>query len=539
MANEIGFRGNPKLKAAGTVIEWTDELKEEYVKCFEDPLYFAEKYMKIVHPSKGLIPIRLFDYQKETLEAFQDHDRIILTTGRQMGKTTVATAIILHYILFNQHKTVALLSNKAASAFEILSRIRLAYEELPMWLQAGVLTWNKGSIELENGCKCFAAASSSSSIRGRSIALLYIDEAAHIPNFEEFRDSVLPTIAAGSSGGEDEDKAKLVYTSTPNGLNHYYYTWDAALKGKSDFYPIAADWTRHPDRDEAWKAKTLADMNFDEMKFAQEYELEFIGSSGTLISGAVLKSLEPKVPLLARKHINQYRYPEKGKVYALVADVAEGKLLDYSAFSIIDISSMPYEQVLTYRSNEIGVVDYASIIYELSNLYNQAYVMVEVNNMGAQVADTLLLDYGYENMIMTKSAGKSGKRISGGFGGGQVDRGIRTTSTVKALGCSMLKTLVEQHQLILNDGATIQELNTFSRKGKSYEAEQGHHDDTVMPLVLFGWMTADPYFKEMTDIDTLSNLREVSDEELLENILPFGFVQDGRGTQDYPLDSLV
>ena len=459
------------------------------------------------------------------------------SNGILSHNTTVATAIILHYIIFNSYKTVALLSNKAASALEIMSRIRLAFEELPWWLQQGVEVWNKGSIELENGCKCFASASSSSSIRGRSISLLYIDEAAHVNGWEEFRDSVLPTIAAGASG-EDGEKSKMIYTSTPNGLNHYYYTWDAALKGKNEFKPIAADWRRHPDRDEAWRQKTLADMNFDDMKFAQEYELEFVGSSGTLITGSVLKSLEPIKPIRRTANMNQYVSPLKENTYCLVADVGEGKGLDYSAFAIFDVTQMPYKQVLTFRSNEIGVIDYASIIYEMANIYNQAYVLVEVNSIGSQVSDTLLLDYGYEQILMTKSIGNSGKRISSGFGGGRVDKGIRTTKTVKATGCSMLKNLIEQKQLEIVDLDTIQELNTFSKKGSSYEAEAGHHDDMVMPLVLFAWLTTDPFFKELSDIDTLRNLREFSDEEMLDQILPFGFINDGNNP-NYHLDNLV
>ena len=529
----FAYMGNPNLKRVGTTFEYPQHLVEEYERCMDDPIYFAEKYIKIVTVDRGLIPIELFDYQKELIEAFKDNNRLILTTARQMGKTTAAVVLILHFILFNEHKEVALLSNKLAGATEILSRIRIAYEALPLWLQQNVVAWNKSTVELANGCKVYAAASSSSSIRGRSVALLYIDECAFIPNWDDFSNSVLPVIASGKS-------AKLLYTSTPNGLNHYYYTWDAALKGENDFVAIAADWTRHPDRDENWKKKTLADMNFDEMRFAQEYELEFIGSSGTLLSGAVLKSLRPSNPILmnANEGFKQFVKPEPGKIYVLIADVSEGKGLDYSTFSIIDVSTMPYNQVFTFRNNMLGTMDFAQVIYQFANLYNGAYVMVEINNMGVQVADSLLLEYGYENLIMTKAAGKTGKRITGGFGGGQVDRGIRTTKTVKATGCSLVKMLIEQKQLHINDSDTITEFNTFSKKSQSYEAEEGKHDDMVMPLVLFGWMTADPFFKEITNINTLEHLRERTNSEILESVLPFGYIQNAN-SDAFPLDPLV
>lgn len=533
MVVELGFQGNPNLKRVGTTFEWPPELAEEYAKCFQDPIYFSEKYIKIVHVDKGLIPIKLFDYQKELLEAFLSNNRIVLTTARQMGKTTAAVAIILHYILFNKHKSVALLSNKAASANEILSRIRLAYEQLPQWLQQGMVTWNKGSIELENGCSVFAAASSSSSIRGRSVSFLYIDECAFIPRWDEFSNSVLPTIASGK-------ETKLLYTSTPNGLNHYFYTWDGAIKKENEFHPIAADWTRHPDRDEAWKKKTLSDMNGDMMKFAQEYELEFIGSSGTLISGAALKAMRAETPIMENYNdgFRQFVKPEKGHTYALIADVSAGKGLDYSTFSIIDVTTMPYNQVFTYRNNITTTIDFTQIIYQFATMYNEASVLIELNNMGVQVADTLLLDYGYENMLMTANAGSKGKRITGGFSTGRIDRGIITTTSVKSQGCSILKMLIEQQQLKINDSATIEELQTFSKKGNSYEAEPGKTDDMVMPLVLFGWLTNDPFFREITDINTLARLREKSDEEILESVLPFGFVMDGVNGM-YQLDDLV
>lgn len=524
---ETGYLGNPLLKKSGTPIEWTPEMLKEYMKCAEDPIYFAERYIKIVHVDHGFIPIKLYDYQKDIIKAITNNRRVVANTSRQAGKTTTAMAIILHYILFNEYKTVALLANKAASALEILNRIQMAFEALPGWLQQGVVTWNKGSMELENGCKVIAAASSSSSIRGKSIAFLYIDETAFLNNWEEFFASVYPTISSGK-------ETKILLTSTPNSLNHFWKICKEAQeevdekgRGKNGYIYIEVTWDKVPGRDEAWKEDTLASIGWNMEQFQQEFCGSFIGSASTLISGNKLKELSFSTPIHESDGIRQYEATIKDHVYTLIVDVSRGKGLDYSTFSVIDITSMPYKQVCTFRDNFVGPVDYASIIYRVAKLYNEASVLIEINDIGGQVADVLYLDYGYENMLFTENSGRSGKRISGGFGK-NVDRGIRTTKTVKSIGCSILKLLVEQNQLMINDFETIQELARFSRKGASYEAESGAHDDMVMTLVLFAWLTDQNFFKDMTDINTLSRLREKSDEEIEEFLLPFGFVDDGQ-----------
>lgn len=446
------------------------------------------------------------------------------TNGILSHNTTTAAVVILHYALFNEHKTVGLLANKGDAAREILDRIKLAFEALPKWLQQGVTTYHKGSIELENGCKIIAAATSSSSVRGKSIAFLYIDETAFVENWDEFFASVFPTISSGK-------ETKILFTSTPKGLNHFYKTCVGAQKGKRDpewngYHYIEVKWNAVPGRDAKWKKETLGGMDQDLEKFAQEFECQFLGSSGTLISGNKLKELIHRTPIADDNGIKQYHKPEQENYYVIVVDVSRGKGLDYSAFSVINITSMPYKQVLTYRNNTIQPADYASIIYRIGNLYNEAQVLIELNDLGAQVADVLYLDHGYENLLMTENKGRAGKRISGGFGG-NVDRGIYTSKTVKSIGCSTLKSLIEQEQLIINDFETIHELSRFSQKGNSYEAESGAHDDTVMPLVLFSWLSTQTYFKDLTDIDTINKLREKSEEQLEEELMPFGFIDNG------------
>lgn len=512
-----GYLGNELLKAQGDAQPWTNEQVQEFIQCSKDPIYFAEKYIQIVHVDKGLIPIRLYDYQKEILDKIIHNRRVAALTARQAGKTTTAVAIILHYVLFNEHKTVGILSNKGEGAMEVLDRVKIAYEALPKWLQQGIVEWNKKSIELENGCKVYTGTTTSSSIRGKSISFLYVDEAAFIDGWDEFFASVYPTISSG-------DTTKLMLTSTPNGLNHYHKICVGAQEKVNGYEYVEVKWDRVPGRDEKWKQETLQALNYDYGKFSQEYEVEFQGSSGTLLDGATLKALRKRDPIHNAHGLTVYEAPQKGRTYVLVADVSRGKGLDYSAFHVIDVTQMPYRQAAVYRDNLVTPVDYSSIIHRTATNYNEALVLVEINDIGGQVADSLHNDFEYEGILYTEGAGRAGKRISGGFGGSS-ERGIRTTKTVKAIGCSMLKLLAEQKQIEIVDEHTISELETFSKKGVSYEAEPGRHDDLVMGLVLFGWLTGQPFFKEITDINTLARLRDRADEDY-DDMLPFAFTYD-------------
>lgn len=520
-----GYNGNTNLKRKGTQVQFTADMVQEWIKCANDPIYFAEKYIKIVHVDHGLIPIVMYDYQKEIALAITNNRRVTVNTSRQAGKTTTAVAIILHYALFNDHKTVALLANKGDAAREILDRIKIAYEALPKWMQQGVEEWNKGSVEFENSCKIIAAATSSSAIRGKSISFLYIDETAFVENWDEFFASVFPTVSSGNT-------TKILFTSTPNGLNHFYKTCEGAkevedgnVAGKNGYIYIEVPWYKVPGRDEKWKNETLAAMDFDLQKFSQEFECAFLGSSGTLIEGSKLKALVIKNPINEKDGLSQYVAPMEGHTYVAIVDVSRGKGLDYSAFSVIDVTKMPYRQVVSYRNNFVTPVDYAEIIHRVTTAYNSAFILVEVNDIGGQVSDILHFDFEVETLLFTESAGRTGKRISGGFGT-NVDKGIRTTKSVKAVGCNILKLLIEQDQLIINDFNTINELSTFSRKGQSYEAESGCHDDLVMGLVLFSWLSDQTFFKDMTDINTLMKLRQKSEEEIMEDLIPFGYHVD-------------
>ena len=513
------YNGNQLLKRKGVQIQWTQDHVKEFIRCTRDPIYFAENYLQIVHVDHGLIPMNLYDYQRDIIEKITNNRRAAVVTSRQAGKTTTAVAVILHFILFNEHKTVALLANKGDAAREILDRIKIAYEALPSWLQQGVVEWNKGSVQFENGCKIIAAATSSSAIRGKSVSFLYIDETAFVENWDEFFASVFPTISSGNT-------TKILLTSTPNGLNHFYKTCEGAKAETNGYQFVQVNWSDVPGRDAAWKEETLQSMDWDYEKFAQEYECQFLGSSGTLIDGSKLKTMVARQPIIEGNGISMYEKCQPEHIYACIVDVSRGKGLDYSAFQIIDITQMPYQQVCVYRDNFITPAEYAEVIYRTCKGYNEATVLVEINDIGEQVAELVHYEFEYENILYTESAGRSGKRISAGFGK-NCDKGIRTTKSVKSVGCSILKLLIEQEQLIIHDFQTQRELSTFSRRRNSYEAESGAHDDLVMCLVLFAWLSDQTYFKDMTDINTLIRLKENSEQEMMENMLPFGFHDDG------------
>ena len=515
------YRGNPNLKGPGVSVEWTPELIQEYIKCSKDPLYFIKTYMRIITKDDGLVGFDLYPYQEEMVKSMANNRFSIFTTARQAGKSTCVCGFILWYIIFQEYKTVGLLADKGETAREILSKVHIAYQHLPKWLQQGVVEQNKGSIVLENGSRVIATSTTSNTIRGYSVNLLFIDEAAHIDNWDDFFTAVYPTITSGKT-------TQIVLVSTPFGLNHFHKTWQMALAKENDYHPIKVMWYDVPGRDAKWREETLRGMNNDYEKFDQEQCCEFLGSSGSLISGWKLKQLVYKTPVLEKDGLSQYIKPEKERRYALVADVSRGRGIDYSAFSVLDITVMPYQQVAVYRNNLVLPVDYGEVIHNMAKIYNDALVLVETNDIGEQITDILYYDYEYTNVVQTENSGPQGKKISQGFSGKHTDRGVRTTVRVKNIGCSILKMLIEQDQLIVNDANTISELATFSKKLKSYEAEPGKHDDIVMGLVLFAWMSDQNFFREWSDINTLFKLREKTDEEIMAELVPFGIVDDGQ-----------
>ena len=524
MASET-YLGNPNLKNVGQNIEWTEDTLTEYMKCKEDPEHFIVNYVQIVHVDKGLVPFEMYNYQKDMIQKFTDNRFVICKMPRQTGKSTTIISFLLHYLLFNESVHIAILANKAATARELLSRLQLAYEHLPKWLQQGVVIWNKGNIEVENGSKVVAAATSSSAVRGSSFNIIFLDEFAHVPQniAEQFFTSVYPTISSGES-------TKVLIVSTPLGLNMFYKMWIEAEEGRSEYVPIEVHWSEMPGRDGKWKEQTIK--NTSEVQFTQEFECEFVGSTYTLIAPSKLRTMVFKNPIHQSNNLDVYEHPIKNHTYALVADTAQGKGVDYSAFSVFDVSEMPYKQVAVYRDNQISPMLYPNIIYQVGMKYNTAFTLLEINDMGSQVAETLHYDLEYENVMITSMKGRAGQQIGGGFAK-NIQLGIRTSKQLKRIGCATLKEMIETDKLIIPDFETIAELTTFASKHNSYEAEEGAHDDLAMTLVIFAWLVQQRYFKDMTDLDLRQKMYEDFEEQFEQDMLPFGIIDDGREEETY------
>ena len=514
------YLGNPLLKSAYVHQDWTEEQIGEYVRCQQDPLHFVTEHIKIVSVDEGLVDFDVRDYQEEMINKFHDERFVICKMARQSGKSTTILAYLLHYILFNENVSVAVLANKKTTAMELLGRLQLAYEHMPKWLQQGILIWNKGNIELENGSKILASSTSGSAIRGGSFNIIFLDEFAFVPHniSEEFFSSVYPTISSGKT-------TKVFIVSTPNGMNMFYKLWSDAEEGLNDYSPISVHWSQVPDRDAEWKEKTIR--NTSERQFQQEFECSFLGSSNTLISTEKLLAMPYKSSIYSYDGLDIYQEPITGHTYVMVCDVARGVGLDYSAFSIFDVTRQPYRQVGKYRKNDISPMLYPNIIFTTAQKYNEAFILVEVNDIGQQVADILYHDMEYENMMMVTMHGRNGQQIGGGFSK-NVSMGIRTTKQVKRIGCATLKDLIERDNLIVEDFDTISELTTFIGKSSSWEADDGAHDDLVMCCVLFSWLVQQRYFRELTDQDIREKMFSEQMKMIEEELVPFGFIEDGQ-----------
>ena len=518
--SENHYLGNPLLKKSNVPVNWEKDQILEYQKCMEDPIYFIKNYIKIVSLDLGLVPFELYDFQEKIVDTIHNDRFTICKMPRQSGKSTTMVSYILHYILFNPNMNVAILANKAATARDILGRLQLAYENLPKWLQQGVVSWNKGSVDLENGSRVVASSTSSSAVRGGSYNMIFLDEFAFVPTnvAEDFFSSVYPTISSGKT-------TKVIIVSTPNGMNLFYKLWVDAEYKRNSYNIVDVHWSQVPGRDEKWKIETIA--NTSEEQFKREFECEFLGSANTLIHPTKIKSMAFKNPITSNAGLDMYEKPQHGSTYVLVADVARGTKNDYSAFIVFDVSTVPYQIVAKYRDNEIKPMLFPNVIHDVAKAYNMAYVMVEVNDIGEQVATALQFDLEYENLIMASMRGRAGQVVGGGFSGGKAQLGVRTTKAVKRLGCSNIKQVIETDKLIINDYDLITEFSTFILKGQSYEAEEGHCDDLAMCCVLFGWLVEQTYFKELTDDDIRARMFDEQQNQLEQDMAPFGFLDDG------------
>jgi len=520
------FQGNPLVKKVGAQIQFTKEQVEEFVKCAQDPFYFIEKYMKIVTIDSGVQVIKLYDFQREMINKFVNEKFILAKCARQSGKTIGVESFILWSILFKDNYRVGMFANKFDTSKKILKEIKYSYEQLPMWLQQGVITWNKHSIELENGSSITSSSTSGDAGRSRTYNLVFLDEFAFVPDYvaADFFTAVYPTISSGKN-------TKVIIISTPNGLNFFYRMWVEAQEGRSNYKLFEANWRAVPSRDDAWADETLA--NVGEKAFQQEYECDFLGSSNTLISTTKIKEMVWKRPVKRYQGgLAIYEEPKPRNQYIVTVDVSRGIGKDYSAFTVINVSEFPYKVVAKYQNNEISPMVFPNTIYETATHFNQAMVLVEVNDIGEQVGAILYNDLEYEDLIMTEHGGRKGQRISSGFGG-NVYYGVRMTGNVKKIGMANLKTMIESDKLLIHDVDIITELSTFVQKRNSYEAEEGYHDDLVMCLIIFGWVSNQEYFKELTNSDIRKKLEKEREMEIMESTLPPGFVVNGEEEESF------
>jgi len=520
------YLGNPNLKKANVKVEFTQENIEEFIKCKDNPVYFAKNYIKIVSLDEGLVNFNLYPFQEKLINNFH-HERFnICKMPRQTGKSTTVVSYLLHYAVFNDNVNIAILANKASTARDLLGRLQLAYENLPKWMQQGVLVWNKGSLELENGSKILAASTSASAVRGGSYNVIFLDEFAFIPNHiaDQFFASVYPTISSGQ-------RTKVIVVSTPHGMNHFYRMWHDAEREKNEYVPTEVHWSEVPGRDSYWKEQTIA--NTSEQQFRVEFECEFLGSVDTLISSAKLKSLVYDEPIQSNRGLDIYFEPIKNHDYVITVDVARGVGIDYSAFIITDITTFPHKVIGKYKNNEIKPMLFPNIIVDLAKAYNNAFILCEVNDIGDQVASIIQYDLEYDNLLLCSMRGRAGQIVGQGFSGKKTQLGVKMSKTVKKVGCSNLKTLIEDEKIIFNDYDIISELTTFIQKHNSFEAEEGCNDDLAMCLVIYAWLVQQDYFKELTDQDVRKRIYEDQRDQIEQDMSPFGFIVDGTEDQSF------
>ena len=532
-AGDDVYLGNPLLKKANVKIDFTKEQIEEYLKCKKDPVYFTKNYVQIVSLDEGLVPFKMWDFQEELIRKFHHNRFNIAKLPRQTGKSTTVVSYLLHYILFNDNVNVGILANKASTSRDLLARLATAYENLPKWIQQGVVVWNKGNIELENGSKILAASTSASAVRGMSFNIIFLDEFAFVPNHiaESFFASVYPTITSGT-------KTKVIIISTPQGMNHYYKMWMDAVNGRNGYTYHEVHWSQVPGRDAAWKEQTIKNTSL--RQFTQEFECEFLGSVDTLISAAKLKALVFEEPITRNKGLDVYENPKENSEYLMTVDVSRGIGGDYSAFIVYDITTVPYRIVAKYRNNEIKPMLFPSVINDVARGYNNAWVLCEVNDIGDQVASILNFDLEYPNVLMCAMRGRAGQIVGQGFSGNKTQLGVKMSVTVKKVGCANLKQIIEDDKLIFNDYDIINELTTFIQKKQSFEADDGFHDDLVMCMVIFAWLVQQDYFKEMTDNDIRQRIYDEQKNQIEQDMAPFGFITTGlEGDEGFVTDGSI
>lgn len=504
---EISFDNDAGKKSKDCELPLTQDHIDEYTYCAYHPIYTIRNYFKIINIDHGLVNFKLYDFQEQLVKNFFFNNRLLAMFSRQSGKTSTIAACLLFYSSFNKDKNIGIIANKKSTANEVLERIKLMYIHLPNWLKPGIVKWNEGTIEFDNGCKIITSATTATSIRGKSLAVLYIDEISHIGKkmWDAFYKSTFPVISSSKL-------AKIAITTTPNGKDHFYYMWQDAIKGNSSFVTQKVRWYEIPGRDEEWKKKALAELGNNLESFGQEYLVEFLSASIEYISLERLEQYEqmisPPKAIDSNLKLNIFEQPQDKHSYIMTVDVSEGKGLDHQALAIVDCSEMPLKIVATLKNNKIDTIQYASIIYQLALKYNEAHIIIE-NNF-SDVAKDLWFNYEYTNIInmnLRKQENRQGKYF---------EIGLRTTPKTRRIGEEYFKHLVENDKIILNDIRIIKELNNleFNEARKRFEPRDTQiNDDLWAALKGFSYIAKTMFFEAMLKNGSALQLFKVNSED--------------------------
>ena len=480
------------IKKANATQRWTEEDIEHMLKCSDPitgPRYFLENFFFIQHPTKGKIQYKPFDYQKRLLDSYHGHRFSVNMLGRQMGKTTTAVGYLLWYAMFVPDSTILISAHKYTGAQEIMQRLRYAYETCPDFIRAGVTSYNKQSLEFDNGSRIVAQTTTETTGRGMSVSLLYCDEFAYVePNIAvEFWTSISPTLATGG---------KAIITSTPNSdEDQFAQIWNEANKrfdehgnstelGKNGFYPCIAIWSEHPDRDEKWKNEEVSRVGYE--RFQREHECEFLIFDETLINSISLSDMEGREPIMKMGQARWYKKINPSSTYIVALDPSLGTGGDYAAIQIMELPSM--DQVCEWQHNMTPVQAQARILRDLlkhidekcqaAGVQSSIYYSVENNTLGeaALVAINELGEETFPGLFLSEPIKKGHVR--------RFRKGFNTTHAAKISACAKLKQLIESKQIKVNSKTLVSELKTFVAQGITFKAKVGQHDDLVSALLL-------------------------------------------------------
>lgn len=511
--------GNPNLRGQFESIEYTQEQLEEYLKCRDDFFYFCENYCYI-RSGTNIVKFIPYDYQKELVKDILSNKFSLAKMSRQSGKSTILSALITWFVIFEENYEVLIAAHVHKQAIEIMGRCKTIIENLPLWLQDGIVKWNELEIVLENNSKITSSATTKNAARGRSPTFILLDEFAFVDTniANEFYNSIYPTLSAPTN-----TKAKLVIISTPNGMNHFYKLAVDAKSKKNNFKYNEINWNDVPGRDDAFREKTIKDVGLD--RWEQEFECIFLGGEDALISPGILKRIVFDDPLetLDNGCLKVFKRPRQDNTYMMTVDPSRGKGIDSSAIVVFNVSKYPIEVVAHYRDPNISNIIFPGYINRLGKIYNDAACLVEINDSGGQVADMLFDEFEYVNLLGCIPDGRNGQKLKGyGIKG----KGLKQSQVTKRVGCSNLKSLIDLNKIVINSFDIVSELSNFVRKDNSYGASTGNHDDLVMCLVIMAWITQQPFFKNYVELgmkDVFANEFDDIDNDML----PLGRMDDG------------